>query len=99
MTMKIFIPIIVSLSFLSSCSSDKDFSLTEGNALINCGGSSRILENDNEEIVNTKVKDLSDGIGKYVEFTVAETDKKGGKYSIIKFFPKRRTIRFNNKNC
>ena len=58
--MKIFIPIILSLSFLSSCSSDKDFSLTEGNALINCGGRSRILENDNEEIVNTKVKDLSE---------------------------------------
>ena len=75
--MKILIPIIVSLSFISSCSSDKDFSLTEGNALINCGGRSRILENDNEEIVNTKVKDLSDGIGKYAEFTVVETDKKG----------------------
>ena len=85
--MKIFIPIIVSLSFLSSCSSDKDFSLTEGNALITCGGRSRILENDKEEIVNTKVKDLSDGIGKYVEFTVVETDKKGGKYRIINCFP------------
>ena len=85
--MKIFIPIIISLSFFSSCSSDKDFSLTEGNALINCGGRSRILENENEEIVNTKVKDLSDGIGKYVEFTVAETDKKGGKYRIINCFP------------
>ena len=85
--MKIFIPIIVSLSFLSSCSSDKDFYLTEGNALINCGGRSRILENDNEEIVNIKVKDLSDGIGKYVEFTVVETDKKGGKYRIINCFP------------
>ena len=48
---------------------------------------SRILENDNEEIVNTKVKDLSDGIGKYVEFTVVETDKKGGKYRIINCFP------------
>ena len=85
--MKILIPIIVSLSFISSCSSDKDFSLTEGNALINCGGRSRILENDNEEIVNTKIKDLSDGIGKYVEFTVVETDKKGGRYKIINCFP------------
>ena len=85
--MKILIPIIVSLSFISSCSSDKDFSLTEGKALINCGGRSRILENDNEEIVNTKVKDLSDGIGKYAEFTVVETDKKGGKYRIINCFP------------
>ncbi len=85
--MKIFIPIILSLSFLSSCSSDKDFSLTVVNALTNCGGRSRILENENEEIVNTKVKDLSDGIGKYVEFTVVETDKKGGKYRIINCFP------------
>ncbi len=66
--MKILIPIIVSLSFISSCSSDKDFSLTEGNALINCGG-------------------RCDGIGKYVEFTVVETDKKGGKYRIINCFP------------
>ena len=74
--MKIFIPIIVSLSFLSSCSSDKDFSLTEGNALINCGGRSRILENDNEEIVNTKIKELSYGIAKYLEFTYLETDKR-----------------------
>ena len=85
--MKILIPIIVSLSFIYSCRSDKDFSLTEVNALINCGGRSRILENDNEEIVNTKIKDLSDGIGKYVEFTVVETDKKGGKYRIINCFP------------
>ena len=30
---------------------------------------------------------LRDGIGKYVEFTVVETDKKGGKYRIINCFP------------
>jgi len=40
-----------------------------------------------EEIINTEVKDLRDGIGKYVEFTVVETDKKGGKYRIINCFP------------
>ena len=85
--MKNFILIIVSLSFLSSCSNDKDFFLTEGNALLSCGGKSRIIENDNEEIINTEVKDLKDGIGKYVEFTVVETDKKGGKYRIINCFP------------
>ena len=85
--MKKIILIVLSLSFLSSCGNDKDFTLTEGNALINCGGRFRILENDNEEIVSTKVKDLSDGIGRYVEFTVVETDKKGGKYRIINCFP------------
>ena len=60
--MKNFILIIVSLSFLSSCSNDKDFFLTEENALLSCGGKSRIVENDKEEIINTEVKDLRDGI-------------------------------------
>ena len=63
--MKNFILIIVSLSFISSCSNDKDFFLTKENALISCGGKSRIIENENEEIINTEVKDLIDGIGKY----------------------------------
>ena len=85
--MKNLILIIVSLSFLPSCSNDKDLFLTEGNALLSCGGKSRIIENDKEEIINTEVKDLRDGIGKYVEFTVVETDKKGGKYRIINCFP------------
>ena len=71
--------ILFSLSFLFSCSNDKDFFLTKENALFSCGGKSRIIENENEEIINTEVKDLKDGIGKYVEFTVVETDKKGGK--------------------
>ena len=31
--------------------------------------------------------DLRDEIGKYVEFTVVEIDKKGGKYRIINCFP------------
>ena len=85
--MKNFILIIVSLSFLSSCSNDKDFFLTEENALLSCGGKSRIIKNNKEQIVSTKVKDLSNGIGKYVEFTVVETDKKGGNYRIINCFP------------
>ena len=79
--------IVFSLSFLSSCSNDKDFFVTKENALISCGGKSRIIENENEEIIKTVVKDLIDGIGKYVEFTVVETDKKGGKYRIINCFP------------
>ena len=85
--MKKFLLIVLSLSFLSSCSNDKDFLLTKDNALISCGGKSRIIENENEEIINTKLKDLIDGIGKYVEFTVVETDKKGGKYRIVNCFP------------
>ena len=76
-----------SLFLLASCSNDKDFFLTKQNALISCGGKSRIIENQNEEIINTEVKDLIDEIGKYVEFTVVETDKKGGKYRIINCFP------------
>ena len=60
---------------------------TKENALIRCGGKSRIIENENEEIIHTEVKDLIDGIGKYVEFTVVETNKKGGKYRVINCFP------------
>ncbi len=85
--MKKLLLIVFSLSFLASCSNDKDFSLTKDNALISCGGKSRIIENENEEIINTEVKDLIDGIGKYVEFTAVETYKKGGKYRIINCFP------------
>ena len=85
--MKKLLLIVFSLSFLSSCSNDKDFFVTKENALISCGGKSRIIENENEEIINAEVKDLIDGIGKYVEFTVVETDKKGGKYRIINCFP------------
>jgi hypothetical protein len=85
--MKKLLLIVFSLSFLSSCSNDKDFFLTKENAIISCGGKSRIIENENEEIINTEVKDLIDGIGKYVEFTVVETDKKGGKYKIINCIP------------
>ena len=83
---KLFL-IVFSLTLLSACSNDKDFFLTKENALISCGGKSRILENENEEIIKTEVKDLKDGIGKYVEFTVVETDKKGGNYRIINCFP------------
>ena len=50
-------------------------------------GNLLIIENENEEIINREVKDLIDGIGKYVEFTVVETDKKGGKYRIINCYP------------
>ena len=64
----------------------KIFFLTKENVLISCGGKSRIIENENEEIINTEIKDLIDGIGKFVEFTVVETDNKGEKYRIINCF-------------
>ena len=85
--MKKLLLIVFSLSFLSSCSNDKDLLLTKENALISCGGKSNIIQNENEEIINAEVKELIDGIGKYVEFTVVETDKKFGKYRIINCFP------------
>ena len=56
--MKKILLIVFSLSFLSSCSNDKDFFLTKENALISCGWISRIIESENEEIINTEVKDL-----------------------------------------
>ena len=74
--MRNFILTIVSLSFLSSCSNDKDFFLTEGNALLSCRGKFPIIENDKEEIINIEVKDLIDGIGKYVEFIIVEAKKR-----------------------
>jgi len=38
--MKKLLLIVFSLSFLSSCSNDKDFFVTKENALISCGGKS-----------------------------------------------------------
>ncbi len=96
--------ILLSVTFLSSCSNDKDLLLTKENALISCGGVNRIIENKNEEIINTEIKNLKDGIGKYVEFTIVETDKKGGKYRIVNCYPGKepqdsiiKTIRTNYK--
>ena len=91
-----FIGIILSL--LSSCSNDEDmyitnedslFSLTSENALKICGGKSRILENENEEIIKVEIKDSDNELDKTVEFTSVETDKKGGKYRIISCLPKK----------
>tara|TARA_S200000501_G_scaffold357127_1_gene380487 strand:+ start:229 stop:468 length:240 start_codon:yes stop_codon:yes gene_type:complete len=78
--MKKLLLIIFSISFLAAFISDKDF-FTKDNALVSCGGKLLIIENENEEIINTEVKDLIDGIGKYVESRVVETDKKGGRYN------------------
>ena len=95
--MKKFLFLGLTLSLLTSCSSDDDlittnqdslFSLTSKNALKICGGKSRILENENEEIIKIEIKDADNERNKTVEFTAVETDKKGGKYRIISCFPK-----------
>ena len=96
--MKKFLLLGLTLTFLASCSNDEDFittnqdsffSLTSENALKICGGESRILENENEEIIKIEIKDLDNERNKTVEFTAVETDKKGGKYRIISCLPRK----------
>ena len=86
------------LLFITSCSTkdelsitneNKLFSVTKENAVLICGGKSRILENENEEIIKIEIKDSDNEINKTVEFTTVETDKKGGKYRIIICLPKK----------
>ena len=95
--MKKFFVLGIILSLLSSCSNDEEmyitnedslFSLTSENALKSCGGKSRILKNENEEIIKIEINDSDNGLDKLVKFTVVETDKKGGKYRIISCLPK-----------
>ena len=96
--MKKFLFLGLTLSLLASCSNKEEFittnqdslfSLTSENALKICGGKSRILENENEEIIKVVIKDSDNEGEKTVEFTAVETDKKGGKYRIIIFLPKK----------
>ena len=96
--MKNFLFLGLIVSFLASCSNNEDFittnqdslfSLTSENALKICGGESRILENENEEIIKIEIKDLDNEWNKTVEFPAVETDKKGGKYRIITCLPKK----------
>ena len=95
--MKKYLLLGLLLSFLSSCSNDEDFliddvdsgfSITSEIALKICGGKSRILQNENEEIIKIEIKDSDNERDKTVEFTAVETDKKGGKYRIISCLPK-----------
>ena len=83
---------------LSACSSDEElfitnedslFQVTSENALISCGGKSRILQNKNEEIIKIEIKESDNGKYNFVEFSTVETDKKGGKYRIISCIPKK----------
>ena len=62
--MKKFLFLGLTLSLLASCSNEEEFittnqdslfSLTSENALKICGGKSRILENENEEIIKVEI--------------------------------------------
>ena len=97
--MKKFLFLGLTLYLLASCSNNKDlittnqdslFSLTSVNALKICSGKSRILENENEEIIKIEIKDSDNERDKTVEFTAVETDKKGGKYRIISCIPNKK---------
>ena len=67
---------------------DSLLSLTSENALKSCGGKSRILLNENEEIIKIQIKDSYNGKDKFVEYTTAETFKKGGNVRVISCLPK-----------
>ena len=89
--------LVLIILFITSCST-KDklsitndnelFSVTKDNALVVCGGKSRLIENKNEEIIKVENKNSSSsGKEKLVQFTIVETDRKGGKYRIINCYP------------
>ena len=66
----------------------KLFYVTKETAVRLCGGKSRIIESKNEEIIKIDVKDFSNvEKEKLVQFTVVETDRKGGKYKIVNCYP------------
>ena len=48
----------------------------------------KLIESKNEEIIKVEIKDSSsiDKV-KFVQFTVVETDRKGGKYKIVNCYP------------
>ena len=83
----------------------KLFYVTKETAVRLCGGKSRIIESENEEIIKIEVKDFSSADKeKFVQFTLVETDKKGGKYRIVNCYPNKdpkksliKTIKTNYK--
>ena len=85
------------LLFITSCSTKDELSITDENKLFSvtketavlvCGGKSRIIESKNEEIIKIEVKDFSNvEKEKFVQFTLVETDRKGGKYKIVNCYP------------
>ena len=86
------------LLFITSCSTKDELSITNENKLFSvtketaavrvCGGKSRLIESKNEEIIKVEIKDSSiTEKEKFVQFTVVETDRKGGKYRIVNCYP------------
>ena len=83
--------------FITSCSTKDELSITDENELFSvtketavlvCGGKSRLIESKNEEIIKVEIKDSSiTEKEKFVQFTVVETDRKGGKYRIVNCYP------------
>ena len=66
----------------------KLFYVTKETAVRLCGGKSRIIDSKNEEIIKIEVKDFSTPEKeKFVQFTLVETDRKGGKYKIVNCYP------------
>ncbi len=90
----------------SSISDEKKlFYVTKETAVLLCGGKSRLIDSKNEEIIKIEVKDFSTvEREKFVQFTLVETDKKGGKYRIVNCYPNKdprksiiKTIKTNYK--
>ena len=89
--------LVLLILFITSCSTkdkisiineNEFFSVTKDNALVVCGGKSRLIENKNEEIIKVEIKNSStSGKEKLVQFTIVETDRKGGKYRIVNCYP------------
>ena len=83
----------------------KLFYVTKETAVSLCGGKSRIIDSKNEEIIKIEVKDFSSAEKeKFVQFTLVETDRKGGKYRIVNCYPNKdpkksviKTIKTNYK--
>ena len=88
---------ILFLIFISSCSSKEELAITDENNLFSktketaifvCGGKSKLIESKNEEIIKIEIKDSSNTEKvKFFQFTIVETDQKGGKYKIINCYP------------
>ena len=86
--------------FITSCSTKDElyitdenelFSVTKENASVVCGGKSRLIESENEEIIKVEIKDSSSTEKeKFVQFTIVETDRKGGKYRIVNCYPNKK---------
>ena len=89
--------LILTILLISSCSTKEELSITDENTLFSvtketavlvCGGKSRLIESKNEEIIKVEIKDYSSTEKeKFVQFTVVETDRKGGKYRIVNCYP------------